>query len=64
MDEALEVRKKIAYKIWEDTKNPNSERNWKLAGEILNHFLDRRPGDPKWREDHMCWCSFERIIYG
>lgn len=64
MEELELIKQKIAYKVWQDTKCLDPERNWDKACDILNHFLDRHPEDEVWRLEEMCWEKFKEIIYG
>lgn len=63
MDETNEVRKEIAYRRWQLTGCNDMDLNWKEAGKIIMHFLDRRPEQSWWRQDEEDYSVYRDIIY-
>ena len=64
MDDPIkEIQQKIAYNIWE-MRGGDSDGNFREAGKIIHHFLDRRPEDGSWVAEHEDYEMWEKYIYG
>ena len=64
-DPITEVRRRVAYKIHQIRPESDANSNWSLAGEVLEHFLMRRPECLEWQENEKDWGElFGPIIYG
>jgi hypothetical protein len=65
MDEINELRKEVAYRRWKLTGCCDMGTNWREAGKIVMHFLDRRQDQAWWRADHEdLQALYGDLIYG
>ena len=64
IDELIEIRKEVAFRRYKLTGCTDSDMNWREAGKILMHFLDRRPECSWWKSDDEDYGLYRDIIYG
>ncbi len=62
MDNLNDIRKEIAYRRWQLTGCEDKDINWKIAGNILIHFLHRRPGSYYWEQEHEDYSLYADLV--
>jgi len=60
--ELNDIRKEIAYRRWQLTGCEDKDSNWKAAGNILIHFLHKRPGSYYWEQDAEDYSLYADLV--